>query len=272
MLVISNIFKSLPSENENDATEVVLAGLSFSVDKGSILAIVGKSGAGKTTLLRLIAGLDPVDRGTIKFFDNGNSSGQANHGSYAAGEENMTQIATLVFQHYRHSMFPWQTAKQALKWSCRATDDQEKRNLVGNIAAKLALDQPRDLLEKRCMCLAGGQMQRLAIGRALAAKSRLLLMDEPHGSLDAYNTEQIQDMLLKEKLEDPDLTIIISTHDLREAVYLGNKVIVLKRSGNAGAQVSSELLIPKPIDQRNQEWTLEPDFNQIVRDLRKTLG
>ena len=195
-------------------TEAVVAldGLDLTVEAGSFTCLVGASGCGKSTLLNIVAGLDAPTTGTVEI-DGGRP--------------------TLIFQEA--ALFPWLTAAENVELALRirGVPRSQRRAAVTDL---LDLVHLSGFAAKRPHELSGGMRQRVALARALAQEARILLLDEPFGALDAITRD-----LLHEELEriwrDSGLTILFVTHNVREAVRLGDRVVLLSsRPGRAVAE------------------------------------
>ena len=188
----------------------VLSGVSLDLEEGGLTCVVGPSGCGKTTLLRIVAGLEPA------------SSGQA----LLEGRpvEGPGSRVGLVFQQF--ALFPWRTVLRNVTFGLEMQGslgkaEREERamrflELVG--LAGFARHYPREL--------SGGMQQRVAIARTLVVEPRLLLMDEPFGSLDAQSRNSLQEFLV-ELWRKAGLTILFVTHSVDEAVFLGRRITAL---------------------------------------------
>jgi len=200
----------------------VLRDISLNVKPGEFITIVGHSGCGKSTLLRLLAGLDQPDQGEILF-----------DGAPMTLKRNDMR---LMFQEAR--LLPWMTVLQNVglglsgNWQPRAKAILRQVNLESR-----AGDWPA--------ILSGGQKQRVALARALVGQPRLLLMDEPLGALDALTRMAMQELIL-EIWREQKFTAILVTHDVQEAVALGDRVIVLER-GAIGQEFTVPLTHPRDI-------------------------
>jgi ABC-type nitrate/sulfonate/bicarbonate transport system ATPase subunit/ABC-type nitrate/sulfonate/bicarbonate transport system permease component len=196
----------------------VLRDVDASFAKGEITAIVGPSGCGKTTLLRLMAGLSFPSTGTISM--NGHLV------------ESIQPDTSIIFQDY--GLLPWQTVRSnaELGLRIRHAPGPIRRSRVDPILEELGLRQFSTLYPLR---LSGGMRQRVAVARALAQESDLLLMDEPFSSLDAMTRESLQDSLLDIQRRH-ETTIVIVTHSIEEAAYLADKVYIM-RGRNPGTIV-----------------------------------
>jgi NitT/TauT family transport system ATP-binding protein len=203
-----------------------LADVSFSVEPGEFVCVVGTSGTGKSTLLRCVAGLLEPTSGRIEL-----------RGRPVDG---VPDGVALVFQDYGRSLFPWLTARQnvALPLERRALPREEREERVVAALAEVGLASELDVYPWQ---LSGGMQQRVAIARAIAYRPSLLLMDEPFGSVDAQTREDLQDTVL-DVWRRHATTILFVTHDIDESVYLGGRVLVLDgHPGRIGAEIVIDL-------------------------------
>ena len=189
-----------------------LEGISLKVERNATCAIIGPSGCGKTTLLYTLAGLIKPDGGTICI----------------SGEElsGIRRSTGIILQNY--GLFPWKNVwnNVALGLQVRGEDKEKINESVSSILAVLGIGH---LSCKYPAELSGGEKQRVAIGRTLGMKPDLLLMDEPSSALDAITKEHIQNLILKLYKSAP-LTMVIVTHSIEEAVFLGQKIIVMGKA------------------------------------------
>lgn len=183
----------------------VLRDITLHVEPGAFVTIIGQSGCGKSTLLRLLAGLERPDDGELRLDDQHLASAQAD--------------ARLMFQEPR--LLPWASVLDNV--GLGLTGDWRARS--GDLLREVGLE---DRAGDWPAALSGGQKQRVALARALAARPRLLLMDEPLGALDALTRLAMQ-ALITRLWQDQKFTAVLVTHDVREAVTLGDQVILLER-------------------------------------------
>jgi ABC-type nitrate/sulfonate/bicarbonate transport system ATPase subunit/ABC-type nitrate/sulfonate/bicarbonate transport system permease component len=188
----------------------VLSGVDAVFERGKITAIVGRSGSGKTSLLRLLSGLSLPDAGEITI--DGEPGGSIRRGT------------SLIFQDY--GLLPWETVEgnAELGLEARGVAKPLRRAAVGPMLKDLGLERFSGLYPAR---LSGGMRQRVAVARAFASRSDLLLMDEPFSSLDALSREALQDNLLAMQAKY-GTTIVLVTHSIEEAVYLADSVYILE--------------------------------------------
>lgn len=188
----------------------VLRNINLHVEAGSFVSIVGASGCGKSTLLRLVLGLDDEYDGRIEL------GGQAIHGT---GPER-----GIVFQDHR--LFPWLTVEQNIAVGLRNAPLSlaEKRERVAEHVALVGL---RGFEQSWPNQISGGMAQRVAIARGLVNRPRVLLLDEPFGALDALTRARLQSELQR-IWQKERITMLLVTHDVEEAVFLGDQVVVME--------------------------------------------
>ena len=190
--------------------------MNLRIGDGEFLVLLGPTGAGKTTTLRLVAGLERADAGSV-------SIGGADVTRAAPAERDVT----LVFQQY--SLYPHLTAYDNLAFPLRSParrlpEDEIKRR-IDEIAAMLRISSK---LQNRATQLSGGEMQRVAIGRALVRRPAIYLMDEPLSSLDAKLRADLR-LELKRIQQELGATILYVTHDQTEAMTMANRIGVMEK-------------------------------------------
>jgi multiple sugar transport system ATP-binding protein len=188
--------------------------VTFEVRGDELLVVLGPTGAGKTTLLRTVAGLEMPDAGSITM-----AGADVTRASPAARD------VSLVFQNF--SLYPDRTVRQNMEFPLRAPG----RNMTGQqirerVAWAADILKIAHLLDRPATRLSGGEMQRVAIGRAIVRRPRLFLMDEPLTNLDAKLREalRVELVTLRRELKTP---MIFVTHDQAEAMSMGDRIIVL---------------------------------------------
>jgi NitT/TauT family transport system ATP-binding protein len=193
----------------NSGTIQALQDVSFQVHRREFITVIGPSGCGKSTLVRLLAGLETASGGSIALSGNPVEDPGPDRG--------------MVFQGY--TLFPWLTVKRNIMFGLQMqglTDASAESEALQWIDL-IGLDR---FAEHYPHQLSGGMKQRVAIARALATRPKILLMDEPFGALDAQTRAKMQRYLL-EIWSNIDITIIFITHDLDEAIYLADRILVL---------------------------------------------
>jgi NitT/TauT family transport system ATP-binding protein len=224
-----------------DGTFLALDRLSLDVADGEFVTVVGPSGCGKSTALNIAAGLVEPTGGEVLV------DGRAVHGP---GPER-----GMIFQQY--ALFPWLTVRENVEFGLRIAkkDARQRREIAQRFIDLVGLSQFADSLPKT---LSGGMKQRCAIARAYAVNPTILLMDEPFGALDALTRVQMQDQLL-DTWGRERRTVMFITHDVDEAVYLANRVIVMAaRPGRLYEVIPVDLPYP-----RTEEIRLSPAFTAI---------
>jgi multiple sugar transport system ATP-binding protein len=190
--------------------------LSLTIADGEFVALLGPTGAGKTTTLRLVAGLERPDVGRVSI-----------GGVDVTGLPPAARDVTFVFQQY--SLYPHLSVFDNLAFPLRAptrrTPEDEIKRAVGKVAKLLRIE---DKLQNRATELSGGQMQRVAIGRALVRRPAVYLMDEPLSSLDAKLRSELR-IELKHIQQDLGATMLYVTHDQIEAMTLASRIGVINQ-------------------------------------------
>lgn len=203
---------------------VVLDDVSLDVREGEFVCLLGASGCGKSTLLNLVAGLDSPTTGTVQL----------------PGER-----AALMFQEA--ALLPWLTAAQNVELALRLRGAGKKERRARS-AELLDLVRLRDAGGKRVHELSGGMRQRVAMARALAQDSGVLLMDEPFAALDAITRDVLHEELVRLRASQ-QLTVLFVTHNVREAVRLGDRVVLLSsRPGRVAQEYAVDFAQPRRIE------------------------
>jgi len=197
-------------------TVQALAGVDLHVHDGELFVLLGPTGAGKTTTLRVVAGLERPDRGTVSV-----------GGRDVTGESPAARDTAVVFQQY--SLYPhlsvFDNLAFPLRSPARRLPEADVRARVSEIARLLHIE---GRLAERATHLSGGQMQRVAIGRALVRRPALYLMDEPLSSLDAMLRAELRVELRRIQAE-LGATFLYVTHDQIEAMTMASRIGVLDR-------------------------------------------
>lgn len=205
-LEIKNVRKTYPMET---GELEVLSDINLRIEQGEIISIVGASGCGKSTLLKILAGLDRATAGEIIL--DGNIRGRA-----------LRKEIGMIFQESR--LFPWCTVEHNIEFGLPdKTGREEKRKKIQEYIELVGLKGFEKAYPNQ---LSGGMQQRVSIARTLIHHPRILLLDEPFGALDALTKINMQKEVLR-IWEQERTTMIIVTHDIEEAVYLGNRVVVM---------------------------------------------
>jgi sulfate transport system ATP-binding protein len=192
--------------------------VSLKVETGELIALLGPSGSGKTTLLRIIAGLESADSGEILFY-----------GKDASDKKIKDRNVGFVFQHY--ALFRHMTVFDNIAFGLRVqakrvrlSDDKIKAK-VKDLLSLVQLDWVGDRYPSQ---LSGGQRQRIALARALAIEPKVLLLDEPFGSLDAQVRKELRQWLRRFH-DELQITSLFVTHDQEEALEVADRVVVMNK-------------------------------------------
>ncbi|MGI8392467.1 ABC transporter ATP-binding protein [Leucobacter sp. W1038] len=209
----------------------VLAGVDFALNRGELVCVVGPSGSGKTTLLRCISALSEPTAGSVEF-----------EGEIVNGPPEKLAV---IFQDYSRSLLPWMTVYKNIELPIRKKfSAAERRERIEEILRNVGLEGKGDLYPWQ---MSGGMQQRAAIARGLAYQPDVLLMDEPFAAVDAQTRIDLEDLVLRVR-DKYNMSILFVTHDIDEAVYLADRVIVLS---GAPTTVSHNVVVdvPSPRDQ-----------------------
>ena len=223
--------------------------ISLSVREREFVTVVGPSGCGKTTLLKILAGLVPATAGAVSVDGRPVAAPRRDIG--------------IVFQN--PVLLPWRTVMEnvLLPAEVQGIPLAEARRRARDLLRMVGL---ADFEDKYPMELSGGMQQRAAISRALVSDPRLLLMDEPFGALDAMTREQMN-LDLQRIWRESGKTVLLITHSIPEAVFLGDRVVVMTpRPGRIARMVDVALARPRSIDAMG-----DPVFGQLTSEIRRLL-
>jgi NitT/TauT family transport system ATP-binding protein len=229
-------------------TTAAISNISCQVEPGEFVSFVGPSGCGKTTLLMTIAGLLAPSGGRVTV-----------NGKEVSGPP---PDLVLLFQEYNKSLFAWRTVLGNVRFGLEARGDRSS-HAVGKARALIDLVGLKGFENHYPWELSGGMQQRVAIARALAYEPKVLLMDEPFGSLDALTRLELEDALLRLWAE-LKTTILFITHDIEEAIYLSDRIWVLSRRPS---QIIEEL----PIDFPRPRHQVSTRANARFMELRNNI-
>ena len=193
----------------------VFADVSFTLDKGEFVCIIGHSGCGKTTILNVLAGLDTATSGTVIM-----------DGREVAGP---SLDRGVVFQS--HALMPWLTVRQNIAFAVKSRwPDWKKSQVDAHVEKFVALVGLSPAIDKKPSQLSGGMKQRVGIARAYSIQPKMLLLDEPLGALDALTRGTIQDELMA-IVRQTQQTVFMITHDVDEAILLADRILLMS-NGN----------------------------------------
>ena len=246
ILEVKNLQKEFKSAQ---GRVTALNNINFKTHKREFVCVIGPSGCGKSTLIRILAGLETKTSGHVLLDDKEVTGPGPDRG--------------MVFQGY--TLFPWLTVKRNVMFGLemagrgRMATEEEAMLWIDMVGLdKFANSYPHQL--------SGGMKQRVAIARALAGQPRILLMDEPFGALDAQNRARMQAYLM-EIWQNIDVTILFITHDLDEAIYLADRILVLKAHPGE-VQELIEVLVPQP---RSPDQFLSSEFMATKKRLEELI-
>ena len=240
-IVLDNLAKVYP-----DGTEAV-TDLDLDIADGEFMVFVGPSGCGKTTALRMIAGLEPITRGTVSI-----------GGRVVNDLPPKDRDIAMVFQNY--ALYPHMNAfeNMAFALKMRGVAKPEVARRVDEAARILGLT---DSLKKKPRTLSGGQRQRVAMGRAIVREPKAFLMDEPLSNLDAKLRVEMRAEISRIQ-RDLGVTTIYVTHDQTEAMTMGDRVAVMR--GGVLQQVDSpQNLYSRPANLFVAEFIGSPAMNLV---------
>ena len=248
MLKIEGLSKSFSRQGK---TITALDGFNLDVDEGEFVAIVGPSGCGKSTFLHIFGGFEPKNAGRM-MLDGAEVSGPG-------------VDRGMLFQEY--ALYPWRTVMGNVLWPLEAQEVEKAKRM--EIASKyVSLVGLNDFTNHYPNELSGGMKQRVALARLLALNPRVLLMDEPFGALDAQNREFLQEEL--ERIwEQTRKTVLFVTHDIDEAIYLSDRVIVFTaRPGRIKSDIRINLPRPRSIEIKKSPEYIE--YRNMIWDLLRS--
>lgn len=231
------------------STTIAVQQLSMTIRDGEFVCIVGPSGCGKTTLLHMVAGFEQATTGRIVL----------------DGVEINKPGADRAVVFQQPTLFPWLTVYQNVAFGLRIGNLGQK-DYDARVHEYLKIMGLQGFEHHAPYHLSGGMQQRVAIARALITQPKILLMDEPFGALDAQTRTDMQRFLL-ELWQDLRPTVLFITHDVEEAVLLGDRVIVMTaRPG----RIARDFAIPFS---RPREWelALTPEFLALKKEVLNVL-
>lgn len=233
---------------------VALSQLDLSIQEGELISFLGPSGCGKSTALRMVAGLGDATKGKIEVF------GQN-------PKEVIQKTNDLAFVFQDANLLPWRTVLDnvLLPLELRGSGKDSRMENAVNVLEMVGL---KDHLKSYPRQLSGGMKMRVSIARALAAKPKMLLMDEPFAALDEMTRQTLQGDLLN-IWEKENMTILFVTHNVYEAVYLSSRIAVMSaRPGRLSTFIDVEL--PNPRERTNRRFT---EYVELAsRSLEHSIG
>jgi NitT/TauT family transport system ATP-binding protein len=228
----------------------VLDNISFSVPKNQFVCLLGASGCGKTTLLRIVAGLVDPDDGELLL-----------EGKPIRGPG---QDRSMVFQNY--GLLPWRTVMANVEFGLelRGVSKAERRKICQDYINRVGL---KGFEEHYPHQISGGMQQRVALARAFSKEPKILLMDEPFAAVDMQTREQLQDELLA-IWNTMQITVLFVTHGVDEAIYLGDRVIVM---GSRPGRINADIMTDLPRPRSNSDIKSSNRFDDLRHEIRDAL-
>ena len=210
---------------EGESEVIALDHVSFSVERGEFVAIIGASGSGKSTLMNMIGGIDYPTSGSIIIDGNG---------IQAMSEDELAIFRRrnlgIVYQFY--NLIPTLTAEENIALPWKLDGRKENKERLSEIVNMLGLEKRAKHLPGQ---MSGGQQQRVSIGRALINEPAFILADEPTGNLDNNNAWEIMNLL--EMINSRGTTVVVVTHNMEIVRAMGKRVIAIQK----GTVVSDSL-------------------------------
>lgn len=223
----------------------VLHRVDISVEEGEFLVLVGPSGCGKSTLMKLLAGFERPDSGAVAID--------------GVAVTRPSPNAIVISQH--GSVFPWLTVRENLMFGLPGKDRAADVATADHYAEMVGL---KGFEKSYPHELSGGMLKRVEIARALAVKPDIVLMDEPFSALDALTALRMRNELLR-VLREENHTVLLITHDVEEAIYLADRVVVLSSRPTRVATVF-------PITQPHPRKVSQPALQEIKDAILAQLG
>nr|WP_316643635.1 ABC transporter ATP-binding protein [uncultured Roseateles sp.] len=242
-IVVTDIRKSFPANK--GATLPVVGGISFTVADGEFVAIVGPSGCGKSTLMNIIAGFERPDSGSVK----------------VDGREQLEPSPKGIVISQHGSVFPWLTVRQNLMFGLNGDEHGDKAALADHYAEMVGLKGFESAYPHE---LSGGMLKRAELARAFVVKPEILYMDEPFSALDALMNMRMRTELLR-ILGEERHTVLLITHDVEEAIYMADRVLVLSPRPTT-IQASFRVDMPHP------RRLSSPQLQALRESILKELG
>jgi nitrate ABC transporter ATP-binding subunit len=241
-LTIENVSKVYPTPK---GPYTVLDGINLTVHEGEFICLIGHSGCGKSTLLDMVSGFRQPTEGEVRL---------QTQRITQPGPDRM-----VVFQNY--SLLPWMTAFENIYLGIDSVwPEKPKSEKVAIAHEHLALVGLSDAANKRPKELSGGMKQRVCIARALALRPQVLILDEPFGALDPITREELQEELLKIWC-DHQVTVLMITHDIDEALFLADRLVMM--TNGPSAKIGEVMHIPFPRPRNRARIMEDPEYYNL---------
>ncbi len=232
--------------------QTVFRDFSIEAKPGEFVALLGPSGCGKSTLLNLLSGFLQAQNGSISI----------------NGQPTRPEMQELGYVFQSPQLFPWLNAMENVSFGLRMRAHVSRTEREEKARAALALVGLADAAQRLPHQLSGGMQQRISLARTLAMEPTLLLMDEPFAALDAISRQNMNEELLR-LWSSLGQTVVFITHDIDEAVFLADRVIVL---GKAPQGVRTSLAIELPRPRLHRETRRLPRFHEYSSCLMDTIS
>jgi len=242
-LVIDGVTKVYPTPT---GPYTVLDGIDLEVAEGEFVCVIGHSGCGKSTLLDMVSGFREPTSGEVRV------QGERIRDP---GPERM-----VVFQNY--SLLPWLSARDNIALAVNNVFPHLKRNGQARtiVDSHLEMVGLSEAAHKKPASLSGGMKQRVSIARALALQPKLLILDEPFGALDPITREELQEELLR-IWADQKVTVLMITHDIDEALFLADRVVLM--TNGPAATIGEILPLPFPRPRERARLMEMPEYYDL---------
>lgn len=240
--------ESLTKRYRADAPPV-FEDVSFTIEQGEFICVIGHSGCGKSTILNVLAGLEEPSSGHVIMGNREVSGPGLDRG--------------VVFQN--HALMPWLSVEQNIAFAIRSRRPDWRRDQIA-LHAQRFIDMVglTGANHKKPSELSGGMKQRVGIARAFSIEPRMLLLDEPFGALDALTRGVIQDELVK-ICAATQQTVFMITHDVDEAILLSSKIMLM--SNGPRARIAEIVVNTLPPDRSRETIHHNPQFYRIRNHL-----
>lgn len=244
MLTFKNVTFRYPEDKE-----AMMTNLSFQVDQGEFVSLIGASGCGKSTIFRLINRLLEPDSGEI----------------FVDGKEIHKIRSYAGYMPQKDLLFPWRTIEKnlCLPMEIQKIDKGEQRRRGGEVLKEVGLEDYRNKYPKD---LSGGMRQRISFARTLLTDADLMLLDEPFSALDALTRMDMQEWLLNQ-WEHFHKTILFITHDVEEAIFLSKKIYIITETPITHLEIAE---VPEDYP-RNRDFLRRPEMEALKAKLTMQL-
>ena len=244
MLTFKNVTFRYPEDSE-----AMMTNLSFHVERGEFVSLIGASGCGKSTIFRLINRLLEPDQGEI-YVDGKEIHGIKSYGGYMPQKD---------------LLFPWRTIEKnlCLPMEIQKKSKTEQENRVAAVLKEVGLEDYRNKYPKD---LSGGMRQRISFARTLLTDADLMLLDEPFSALDALTRMDMQEWLLSQ-WQHFHKTILFITHDVEEAIFLSKKIYIITETPITQMEIVE---VPEGYP-RDREFLRRPDIEAMKAKLTMKL-